>query len=186
METKTTFFVGQESVTTYKLEDNEVSMFLPHLENHLYEKFGAKLPENYGRDKPWSLLNLIENNEINSYILIYVNDILWGGTGGMIREHHGEKIYQAGFRVFTNTRKVHTSLGSKTYIHDFGTKHHIEKAKTLGCKKVILSFNDYNYNVYKLTKNYHLPKSFKEEIWQSNNEMIEFNGVKQWLLTMYL
>jgi len=163
--------------------------FLSILEKELCDTFEVDLeylPENYGRKHDWSLINSILNDKLDSYQLIYVDDKIWAGSGGMIRDYHDCMIYQAGFRMFSKTRTVHTGLGSKSYIHQYNTKYQIERAKILGCSSVILSFNEYNKQLFDITTKYHLPKIFGKDAFTPTDEPVIFNGTKQWLLTMLL
>jgi len=166
------------------LEKADNTIFLPILKEELNLKFNNNIDDNYSDTHPWSLLNLIQQDKIDCYQLIYVNNILWSGSGGIIRSYDDEKIYQAGFRAFSNASGP--GLGSKSYSHEFNTKYQIERAKKTGCCKVVLSFNLYNEKLFRVTRDYHLPKVFGKDVWLASNEPIIFNGVEQWLLTMSL
>lgn len=166
------------------LEKFDTNKFITILENNLKNHFGDFIHENYGRQHPWSLLNLIEKNQIDSYVLLYYCGEFWGGCGGIIRYFGTKKVYQTGFRTFTNTRNINDGLGSKSLLHEHIIKYHIIRAKKLDCTSIVLSFNTYNERLFKITRDYHLKKVFGA--WQSSPELVEFNGVQQWLLTMFL
>jgi len=143
------------------------------------------LPDNYGRKYSWSLLSLIESDEIDSYQLLYVDGKFWVGSGGMVREYNQEKIYQACFRAFSKTRGINTGIGSRSYAHEFNTSIQIERARELGCSFVILSFNENNKKLFDITKNFHLRRVFGDVFIPSECPVL-FNGVNQWLLMMSL
>jgi hypothetical protein len=171
-----------ENINVVSLTKDNKAEFLLLLEDALRFKFES-IPENYGREKPWSLISLILNDEIDTYQLLYVNGKIWAGSGGIIRQFNDEKVYQAGFRGFSTTTKHQPGLGSKFYIHKYNTLIQIERAKVNNCKKVILSFNDYNYQLFKLTGSVILPQSGLQNLFEPSVEPILFNGVQQWLLT---
>ena len=177
-----------DSIKLLNLENTNKDDFLSILTNELLAKFKCTdiddLPENYGYAKEWSLLSLIRDNKIDSYQLIFVNGNFWVGSGGMIRTYDDKKIYQSGFRAFSNATV--NGLGSKSHSHEYNTKYQIERAKKAQCHEVILSFNLYNEKLFRITRDYHLPKIFDKNAWQASNEPNKFNGVSQWLLTMSL
>jgi len=175
-----------ETVRMIVLTTENKSEFIEKLKQALHEKFGDELPENYGTLHPWSLISLIESDTIDSYQLLYINDKFWMASGGMIREFNGEKVYQAGFRAFKSASNNSKGLSFKTFIHDNNTKFQIERAKQQGCKSVILSFNDYNERLFRLTYQYILPKVFPKDTFVPSDTLIPFNGVPQWILTMKL
>ena len=168
------------------LTSENKSEFIERLKLALIEKFGENLPENYGTEKPWSLLSLIQDNNIDTYQLLYVNNKIWSGAGGMIRELNGEKVYQASFRLFSIPDHRHRGLGVKPLTHMNITKFQIERAKSLGCKSIVLSFNDYNYQLFVLNQRYLLPKALPDCVFVPSEKPMMFNGVEQWLLTMTL
>jgi hypothetical protein len=178
-----------DKIDMLSLTEENKYFFLNQLKKELSSRFGTvieDLPELYGYEKPWSLLSLIESGSIDTYQLLYVNDKIWTGSGGMIRELNGEKVYQAGFRGFSCASNTNLGLGIKTFLHDNSTKFQIERAKMNGCKSVILSFNDYNEKLFKITQRYILPKSFPKDTFIPSTEPVMFNGVAQWLLIMKL
>ena len=162
------------------------SEFIEKLKQALCEKFGEVLPENYGTLHPWSLLSLLRDDAIDTYQLLYVNEKFWTATGGIAREFNGNKVYQAVFRGFSDADNRHKGLGVKSYTHLHNTKYQIERAKEVGCHSVIISFNDYNYRLFELTKKYMLPKALPEYTFTASSKPIMFNGVEQWLLTLAL
>jgi hypothetical protein len=172
-----------EMIVLTKENKNE---FTEKLNLALIEKFGKNIPENYSILQPWSLLSLIRDEAIDTYQLLYVNDKFWTATGGMIREFAGNNVYQAVFRGFSNADNRHKGLGVKSYTHMYNTRYQIERAKALNCDSVIISFNDYNYNLFVLNQRYLLPRAFPDHTFVASSEPIMFNGVKQWLLTMKL
>lgn len=177
------------SIKLISTVETPIEFFMPIIEDELAKIFRCdinNLPENYGRKTNWSLLNLIELNQLDMYQLIYVDDKFWVGSGGIIRNFQDESIYQGGFRGFSSTRSASSGMGSYSYVHKFNTTQQIERAKYYGCKKFILSFNTHNERLYKITRDYHLPKVFGKNAFVDSHDQIEFNGVNQWLLTMYL
>lgn len=161
--------------------------FIVKLKIALCNKFKCNiddLPENYGYNKPWSLLSLIENDELDTYQLLYVNDKFWTATGGIVREFNGEKVYQAVFRGFSYAEPRHKGLGVKSYTHMHNTKYQLSRAKKLGCKKLIISFNDYNKQLFDLNQRYLIPRAFPEHKFVASSEPVLFNGVEQWLLIL--
>jgi hypothetical protein len=168
------------------LSNDNKDHFLDELISALHECFGDDIPENYGDLHNWSLLNLIKNNKIDTYQLLYMNDKVWTGTGGMIREFNGERVYQAAFRGFSCANTSNKGLGVKTPTFVYCLNHQIQRATLNKCTSIVLSFNDYNKRLFEITKKYTLPKTFKPGIWQASDKPIMFNGVEQWLLTMKL
>jgi len=168
------------------LTDENKGEFTDKLKQALNLRFGNELPENYGYLYPWSLLSLIRDDAIDTYQLLYVNDKFWTGAGGIVREFNNEKVYQAGFRVFSYSDPRHKGLGVKPYNHKYCTTYQIERAKLNGCSKLILSFNDYNYQLFQVNIKYLLPKAFPDYKFVASSKPILFNGVEQWLLTLNL
>jgi hypothetical protein len=144
------------------------------------------LPENYGISKEWSLLRMIIDNQLDSYQLIYENNKFWSGSGGILRDFDGSRIYQAGFRAFADAKSLYAGIGCKSYSHEYNTKLQIERAKELGCESLVLSFNIENERLFEITYKYHLKKVFGKDIFVASQEPVMFNGVPQWLLTMSL
>lgn len=171
-----------ENINIVTLSEDNKSDFLVLLKTALESKFET-IPENYGYEKPWSLMSLITSNEIDTYQLLYVNDKIWAGSGGIVRYLDDEKVYQAGFRGFSNTTKHHPGLRPKFYIHKYNTLIQIERAKLNGCSKVILSFNEHNYQLFKLTDSVILPQSGLKDLFKPSSTTVLLNGVPQWLLT---
>lgn len=175
-----------DKITLVNLENTEKNNFLSILKYELEKKFKPNNDINYGEDVSWGLISLIKTSSIDSYQLIYVNDKIWVGSGGIIRQFKGKKIYQAGFRAFSLAGNYRTSIGSKSYSHEYNTVYQIKRAKKLGCEELILSFNEYNEKLYKITRDYHLPKIFGSNAFKDSVNMENFNEVPQWLLTMSL
>lgn len=174
------------NIETIRLSDSNHFEFLNILEKELNEVFDKEILENYGRKYPWSLLSLIENNLVDSYQLIYVDKKFWGGSGGRIINWNNKKVYQAGFRGFAKTRLIQTGLGASSLMHEYNTKHQIERAIINKCSSVILSFNDHNKKLFEITYKYHLPKIFGKKAFVPLAEKTPFNGVEQWILMMSL
>ena len=168
------------------LEKIDKTKFLSILKDEIELTFKGKVEENYTDKREWSLIPLIEKNKIDSYQLIYINDQFWSGSGGMIREWRDKKIYQAGFRGFSNMSSFKRGLGSQSYTHKYNTTYQVKRAKESGCDEIILSFNLHNEKLFRVTRDYHLPKVFGKDVWQDGIEPVEFNGVLQWLLMMSL
>lgn len=170
--------------------------FITKLRTELYSKFDVKcdedLHENYSNDKSWSLLKMINENRIDTYQLVYINDKFWGASGGVVREYEaGLKTYQAGFRTFTQAQTIHTGLGMKPYITALCVRHHIERAKATDCDKVVLSFNEHNKRLFDLVCKYHHKRALLgvNELMKNfipSSQPVLFNGVMQWLLEMNL
>jgi hypothetical protein len=123
-----------DKIDILSLTDENKYFFVDVLKKELCGRFVTsveELPELYGYTKPWSLLNLVETNSIDSYHLLYVNDKIWTGSGGMIREFQGEKVYQSGFRAFSVQEHRHTGLGVNAYMHQYSSALHITKAKEI-------------------------------------------------------
>lgn len=153
----------------------------------VFDKPLDQLPENYGHAVPWGLLRLLDEGMLDCYYLVYVDQEFWSGSGGIVRDYEGKKVYQAGFRAFSKTRGVSHGLGSNSYTHEYSTMRQIYRAKALGCHSVILSFNEHNRRLYDLTRRYHIPKVFgHEHKFTASSKLQLFNGVMQWLLVMYL
>jgi hypothetical protein len=186
----------QDKVELITLAVENKDFFLASLTRELLAKFEVnsveELPENFSRSKPWSLLNLIDEEKLDIYQLVYINDIFWGSSGGIIRQTTtAETIYQAGFRTFTKTHAVHKGFGTKPYISALCVRNQIERAKNLGCSRVILSFNESNKRLFDLVTSYHHKRTFLgvDEIMRDfvpSTEAVLFNGVYQWLLEMNL
>jgi hypothetical protein len=160
--------------------------FLDKLTSALHERFGDNIPENYGDSHNWSLLKLIKRNRIDTYQLLYINDKIWTGTGGIIRRLNSKKVYQAAFRGFSCAGLTNKGLGIKTPTFIYCLDHQIERAKFNKCDSIILSFNEENKRLFEVTKNYTLPKTFKPGEWKASEKPILFNDTKQWMLTMKL
>jgi hypothetical protein len=175
-----------DNIHLLTLSRDNKNQFLDKLIEALHECFGDDIPENYSKVTPWSLLSLIESDEIDTYQLLYMDNKIWTGTGGMVRELNGEKVYQAAFRGFSCARLNNRGLGVKTPTFVYCLNHQIERAKLNKCTSVILSFNDYNKRLFEVTKNYTLPKTFAPGVWKASDNPVLFNGTEQWLLTMRL
>lgn len=179
-----------DKITLINLENTDYQVFLETLKRELKSVLGDDLPENYGDKVDWGLIKLVEDNLIDSYQLIYVNDMFWAGSGGIIRYIDDQIIYQAGFRTFSNSnmdmRLFKSHIGCKSYGHKYNTKYQMERARMLGCHKMIISFNEHNTRLFKITRDYHLPKAFKDRPFKASEEMIVFNNVPQWLITFEL
>lgn len=176
--------------------DIDIEEFLFLLRIELYKKFNvdcdSNLPENYSDAKDWSLISMIKNSTLDTYQILYVNDKFWGSSGGIVRMHNGEKVYQAGFRTISQSHDItYQGLGTKPFMNAYCTRYQIERAKQLNCKKVILSFNSQNQKLFELVHKFHNTRSFmgvKELMkdFRASEKPVIFNGVPQWLLTMDL
>lgn len=179
-----------DKITLINLENTDRQVFLETLKRELKSVLGDDLPENYGDKVDWGLIKLVEDNVIDSYQLIYVDDIFWGGSGGIIRHIDNQMIYQAGFRGFSNSntdmRLFKSHIGCKSYVHKYNTKYQLERARSLNCHKMLLSFNEYNSRLFRITRDYHLPKVFKDREFHVSEKMVDFNNVPQWLITFEL
>jgi hypothetical protein len=119
--------------------------------------------------------------------MVYVNDRIWGGSGGIVRYIDGKKIYQGGFRWFSNAEKIVKGLGCmKTHIHKYTMTEQFERAKEQKCEEYILSFNGYNKRLFNISRKYHLRKAFPNTVFVPSNGMVMFNGVEQYLLIVDL
>ena len=169
-------------------EENKY-FFLDQLKNELCNRFETtveELPELYGYAKSWSLLSLVESNNIDTYQLLYVNDKIWTGSGGMIREFQGEKIYQSGFRAFSVQEHRHTGLGVNAYMHQYSSTYQITRAKQFGCTSVIWSFDPHNYRLFQVNWKYLIPKAFPNFKFTIHEELVEFNNSPQHLIILDL
>jgi len=145
------------------------------------------LPENYGYMHPWSLLSLLRDDKLDTYALVYVDGKIWGGSGGIVRHIDNKKIYQGGFRWFSNAEKIVKGLGCmKAYIHTHTMTEQFRRANEQGCKQYILSFNDYNQRLFEISRKYHLRKAFPDTVFVPSDGPVMFNGVLQQLLTVEL
>lgn len=167
------------------------------LRPELYDKFKVEkdedLPENYSNTKSWSLLKMIEEDVMDIYQLIYIDDKFWASCGGIIRHPPGgEKIYQGAFRAFSRSHdNIFKGFGTKPYIVGVCLPIQIERARRLGCEKFVLSFNVSNERLFKIVTKYFTKKTFLgvNEIlkkFTATREPVIFNGVEQWLLEMNL
>jgi hypothetical protein len=176
-----------DKIEVKTLSEANKSDFINELVVNLTGYFDAdvnNLPTNYGNKLPWSLISLIASGEIDTYQMLYVNDQFWGASGGMVREFNGKKIYQGGFRWFSNAEKITQGLGCmKAYSHTHKIGHQFDRAKLNGCSELILSFNDYNYRLFEISRRYHLRKAFPDRSFIPSATTIMFNGTPQWLLT---
>lgn len=175
-----------ENVSLLTLTRENKESFIETLSEALILKFGNTIPVNYGESVEWGLIKLIKDDVIDTYQLLFLNDKFWTGTGGIVRDYNGEKVYQAAFRGFSCAGMQNTGLGVKTPTFDYCLSHQIDRARVNQCSKIILSFNTHNKRLYNITKNYTLPKTFDMGIWQESDSPVIFNGVEQWLLTMNL
>jgi hypothetical protein len=178
-----------DKIDLLSLTDENKYFFVETLKKELCERFVTsveELPELYGYTKPWSLLNLVETGSIDSYHLLYVNDKIWTGSGGMIREFSGEQVYQSGFRAFSVQEHRHTGLGVNAYMHQHSSTLHITKAKEIGCTKVIWSFDSHNYRLFQVNHKYLIPKAFPKYKFTIHDEPVEFNNSPQHLIILDL
>jgi hypothetical protein len=178
-----------DKIDILSLTDENKYFFVDVLKKELCDRFGTSvedLPELYGYAKPWSLLNLVENGSIDSYQLLYVNDKIWTGSGGMIREFQGEKVYQSGFRAFSVQEHRHTGLGVNAYMHQYSSTFQIDRAKITGCSKVIWSFDSHNYRLFKVNCRYLIPKAFPNYKFTIHDDQVEFNNSPQHLIILDL
>jgi hypothetical protein len=172
------------------LGDDNREFFYGVLKTELFNIFDVTsiedLPENYGESEKWSLLNMITNDEIDSYQLIYVDGQFWSGSGGMIREVNNGRVYQGGCRAFSKTRSVNPGIGSKSYTHEYNTLYQLNRAKELQCDSFVLTFNIYNKKLFDITRKFHLAKVFGKDKFIASDDVVVFNGVEQWILAMLL
>lgn len=152
----------------------------------------SELPENYSNLLPWSLFRLIEDNSLDIYQLLFINKKFWGSSGGIIRTIDNQKIYQAGFRTISAShRNVRRGLGTTPYLNRFCISEQIKRAKLAKCSKVVISFNEHNYRLFRLVQAYHNKRKFERndeimENFKPTETPVMFNGVLQWLLEMNL
>jgi hypothetical protein len=145
------------------------------------------LPDNYGYKLPWSLLSLLRDDNLDTYAIVYVNDRVWGGSGGIIRYIDDKKIYQGGFRWFSNAENLVKGLGCmKAYIHTHTMTEQFKRAKEQNCDEYILSFNNYNQRLFDISRKYHLKKAFPNTVFKPSDGLVLFNGVMQQLLIVDL
>jgi hypothetical protein len=170
--------------------------FISDLREQLYRRFNVScdedLPENYSSKKPWSLLAMIQNDQLDTYQLLFIDGQFWGGTGGVVRTlHDSQKVYQAGFRTFTKAHAVYKGIGMKSFITAYCVRHQIERAKLIDCQNIVISFNLENERLFRILHAYHHKQKFlgisemMKDFVPSQSPVI-FNGVPQWLLEMRL
>lgn len=165
--------------------DSDRETFIRIVESALRDVWGENLHENYSRDNHWGLLTLLDHGKLDSYTLLYVNDVLLGGSGGRIRNWQNNTVYQAGFRGFSRGL-LKNSLGATHYMYSHNLAYQISRAKENKCNSIVLSFNSYNERLYRVVKDYHLPKVYGKNAWKDYEKPLIFNGVEQWILQMFL
>ena len=178
-----------DKIDMLTLTEENKEFFVEQLKKELCERFSCKveeLPELYGYTQPWSLLSLIESGEIDTYQLLYVNDNIWTGSGGIVREYGGERIYQSGFRAFSVQQYRHTGLGVNAYMHQYSSTYQISRAKMHDCSSVIWSFDPHNYKLYKINCKYLIPKAFPNYKFTFCDDPVEFNYSPQHLIILDL
>jgi hypothetical protein len=179
-----------DKINVLVLSADNKSKFTKKLIKGLTEYFNTdidNLPENYGYKHPWSLLSLLRDDKLDIYTLVYVNGKLWGGSGGIVRCVDNKKIYQGGFRWFSNAENLVKGLGCmKAYTHTHTMTEQFKRAREQKCNQYILSFNDYNQRLYEISRKYHLKKAFPDTVFVPSNGLVMFNGVLQQLLTVEL
>lgn len=148
------------------------------------------LPENYGNKKPWSLLSMIENNQLDCYNVVICNNKFWSGSGGKLLESDSS-IYHAGLRMFTNPDNNLVGLTRPAYTMLYALPYQIERAKKLKCKKVILTFNKDKTRLFEMMKKYMFDKKRKkigDEIlnFKPLQCMVNINNTMQWVLELEL
>lgn len=144
------------------------------------------LPENYGNSKDWSLLNML--GKLDSYTLLYVDNNFWSGSGGRILK---DNSYQACVRMFTNFNNLSEGLTRPPHTMNYSLPYQIERAKLAGCFRIIMTFNEYRYELFKAMTRYvisekrnkvlNVVQKFKP---LESTEII--NGVNQWVLELKL
>jgi hypothetical protein len=178
-----------DKIDMLSLTEENKYFFSDTLKKELCERFETTvedLPELYGYAKPWSLLSLVDKGEIDTYQLLYVNDKIWTGSGGIIRYYGGEMLYQSGLRAFSVQQHRHTGLGVNAYMHQYSSTYQIERAKMHGCTSVVWSFDPHNYKLYKINRNYLIPKAFPNYKFTYCDEPVEFNNCLQHLIILNL
>ena len=179
-----------DSVNALTLSSENKIEFVDKLIQGLVEFFETdvdSLPDNYGYKHPWSLLSLIKDDKLDTYTLVYVNDRVWGGSGGMVRYIDNKKIYQGGLRWFSNAKNHTKGLGFiRGYTLLYTMPQQFDRAKDLQCDEYILSFNEYNKKFFEVGHKYHLKKAFPNLVFTPSNGMVMFNGVMQYTLTLDL
>lgn len=170
-------------------EESDHRTFIDTLEREMHYAWGDTIHDNYGREKYWGLLALLEEKKIDSYTMLYVNDLFRGGSGGRVRDWRGRKVYQGGFRGFSTqvtNNLLKDKLGSTRYMYTHNLTYQISRAKMNDCSSIVLTFNDYNERLYRVIRDYHLPKVFGKDSFITYSEPQKFNGIDQWILEMYL
>ena len=178
-----------DNIKLLTLTPDNKSLFIDTLTAALTDKFGTTVDnfeDNYGYKYPWSLLSLIKSNSIDTYQILYVNNLVWCASGGIVREHNGGQIYQIGFRGFSNHDSRHNGLGVKPLGTETLIKHQVERARLNKCQLAILSFNEQNYKLFAVFKKYLMPRVFGKDSFVPSQTPVIFNGVLQWTLTMKL
>ena len=168
-----------------KLTSENRYEFAKTLEEILTYKFNCHvddLPKNYSRNWEWGLLNLIENGRLTDYCLLYLNDKIWAGSGGRVRNFNGKKIYQVAFRAFSCATDQYKALGMKSLFHKYMTLEQIANAKKYDCQQVIMSYNENSKRLFEITHKYILPRALPDLVWHASTEPVIFNTVPQWLI----
>lgn len=188
--------MAEESVEILTLSPENKIEFIKNLTAVLFQKFEVSdvsdLPENYSNAKPWSLLRMLAEDALDIYQILFVNGQVWGACGGILRADGDRVIYQAGFRTISVSHKfVRKGLGTTPYLNRYCISQQIQRAKDMGCSKVIISFNDHNRRLFDLVQKYHNKKKFKDNDkimsgFVATDKPVMFNGVPQWLLEMNL
>jgi hypothetical protein len=181
-------------IRVVSLLDTPVDEFLAELRPHLYRKFNAtsdaELHENYSASTPWSLLQMIESGNIDTYQMVYIDGEFWGSSGGRLLTK--DNIYQAGFRAISMTHEIqYSGLGTLPYMNAICTKHQIERARLLEANQVWLSFNQHNTKLFELFNKYHTKRKFMgvDELMKDfvpQEKPIMFNNTLQWVTIMDL
>jgi hypothetical protein len=175
-----------DNVVISTLSDSNKEKFLKDLENSLFEQFNItdknELPENYGCSKDWGLLSLIKYDKLDTYQLLYINGKPESGCGGILREYDGQLVYQGLFRGFSLIITKNKALCNSSVTIKHMLPYQIEKAKQHGCKKLIISYNIYNYRLF-LAHKYFIKRNMPNLNFVTSETPQVFNGVEQWLIT---
>lgn len=144
------------------------------------------LPENYGNSKSWSLLSMLDI--LDSYTLLYIDNIFWSGSGGRVLE---DNSYQACVRMFTNFNNLSEGLSRPAHTMNYSLPYQINRARLKGCSRVIMTFNEHRYELFNAMSRYIISDKrnkvleiVKEFRPLSKTEIV--NGISQWVLELKL
>lgn len=167
------------------LRDIDKVLFIQKLEKELTYKFQStiqNLPINYGYNDKQGLLYYINNDLLDSYFILYVDNKFKSASGGIIRQYNNEKVYQGQWRFF-NTPDIYSGLCKHSYSIDILTNLQIKRARELFCSKFIISYNLHNKRLHDIHYKYQFAKTLNDDHGFFSSGIPQmFNNVPQYLL----